>query len=268
MAELAEVVKGLVTAVDAALAEGEGGHGGQRKADGSVVTATDTAIQERVRAVLAEGWPEYDFLGEEMDAESQWRALSAADGLWCLDPLDGTSNYAAGVPYYAVSLALLVEGAAELGVVYDPVRRECFTARRGEGAWLNDRPLAGPARSVRLEGAVAMVDFKRLDRDMAMRLTAQPPYHSQRNFGAVALDWCWLAAGRGDLYLHGGQFLWDYAAAELVFREAGGAATTLQGEPVASGHLGRRSVVAALDPDLFEQWRTWLGVPDAEGGEA
>ena len=268
MAELAEVEKALVTAVDAALMEGEGGRGGERKSDGSVVTATDTAIQERVRAVLKDRWPQYDFLGEEMDAESQWRALSAAEGLWCLDPLDGTSNYAAGVPYYGVSLALLVDGAAELGIVYDPARGECFTARRGGGAWLNGAPLDGPTRSLRLDGAVAMVDFKRLDRDMAVRLAAQPPYHSQRNFGAVALDWCWLAAGRGDLYLHGGQFLWDYAAAELVFREAGGSAVTLQGAPVASGHLGRRSVVAALDPDLFEQWRTWLGVPRAEGGGA
>lgn len=265
MAELAEVEKALVAAVDAALAEGEGGRGGEQKSDGSVVTATDTAIQERLRAVLAERWPEYDFLGEEMDAESQWRALSAAEGLWCLDPLDGTSNYAAGIPYYAVSLALLVGGAAELGVVYDPARRECFTARRGQGAWLNGAPLTGPTRSVRLGQAVAMVDFKRLDRDMTARLAAQPPYHSQRNFGAVALDWCWLAAGRGDLYLHGGQFLWDYAAAELVFAEAGGRAVTLQGEAVASGHLGRRSVVAALDPGLFEQWRTWLAVPPAEG---
>ena len=266
MAELAEVAQALVAAVDAALADGGGGRGGERKADGSVVTATDTAIQERVGTLLAERWPQYGFLGEEMEAEAQWQALTAAEGLWCLDPLDGTSNYAAGVPYYAVSLALLVGGKAELGVVYDPTRGECFTARRGRGAWLNGRALSGPTRSVALERAVAMVDFKRLDRDLTLRLTTQPPYHSQRNFGAVALDWCWLAAGRGDLYLHGGQFLWDYAAAELVFAEAGGRARTLQGEPVASGGLGRRSVAAALDPALFDEWCDWLGVPREGAG--
>ena len=259
--ELQQVEQVLVAAADAALAERESGRGGREKADGSVVTATDLAVQDAVQTALAERWPEYAFLGEEMDTAARGEALARPGGTWCLDPLDGTSNYAAGLPFYCVSLALLVEGRAELGVVYDPIRRECFSARRGGGAWLNGTRLAGAQRETPLDRAVALVDFKRLDRALAARLVQAPPYHSQRNLGAVALDWCWLAGGRGDLYLHGGQQLWDYAAGHLIFREAGGAAVTLEGTPLEGDGPAKRSAVAALDPELLDGWAAWLGVP-------
>lgn len=112
------------------------------KTDGSLVTAADHAMQQHMQRALAARWPEYAFLGEEMTATEQERLVrAAANGLWCLDPLDGTSNFAAGIPFFAVSLALLVDGRPALGLVYDPVRDECFAARRGEGAWLNDAAL-------------------------------------------------------------------------------------------------------------------------------
>lgn len=260
--ELQQVERVLAAAADTALSEQASGRGGREKADGSVVTATDLAVQETVRTALAERWPGYAFLGEEMDAAGRSEALAHSAGTWCLDPLDGTSNYAAGLPFYCVSLALLIAGRAELGVVYDPVRRECFSARRGGGAWLNGNRLAGAQRETPLDRAVALVDFKRLDLALTTRLVQAPPYHSQRNLGAVALDWCWLAAGRGDCYLHGGQQLWDYAAGHLVFREAGGAAVTLEGAPLErGGEPGKRSAVAALDPRLLDAWAAWLGVP-------
>jgi myo-inositol-1(or 4)-monophosphatase len=87
------------------------------------------------------------------------------------------------------------------------------------------------------------------------------PYGSQRNFGSVALELCWLAAGRGQLYLHGGQKLWDHAAALLLLHEAGGQSITLDGERAPPLNLAPRSTVAALDPELFRQWCGWLGVP-------
>ncbi|UCE77444.1 MAG: inositol monophosphatase, partial [Gammaproteobacteria bacterium] len=79
-------------------------------------------------------------------------------------------------------------------------------------------------------------------------------------FGAVALDWCWLAAGRCHVYLHGQQKLWDYAAGCLILQEAGGQAVTLEGDPVFVPSLTPRSAAAALDPDIFRQWIDWLRI--------
>lgn len=230
------------------------------KTDGSIVTEADHAMQQRMQRELAARWPIYAFLGEEMTAPEQERLTrEAANGLWCLDPLDGTSNFAAGIPFFAVSLALLVNGRPALGLVYDPVRDECFTAQRGEGAWLNDALLSAPGlQPAELKRAIACVDFKRLERPLAGSLGAQPPYGSQRNFGSSSLEWCWLADGRFHLYLHGGQQLWDYAAGWLILSEVGGNSATLDGEEVFTFGLKPRSVVAARDSGLFSSWQAWL----------
>jgi myo-inositol-1(or 4)-monophosphatase len=231
------------------------------KHDGSIVTEADHAMQDRVQKELARHWPEYDFLGEETPRQEKHDTLAASrgNGLWILDPLDGTSNFAAGVPFFSVSLALLVDGRPEIGLVYDPIRDECFVARRGSGSWLNGLSM-GTQVPVHLPLArtIAVVDFKRLDRELAAKLGAEPPYGSQRNFGSSALDWCWLADGRFHVYLHGGQKLWDYAAGILILTEAGGQAVTLEGEEVFTGRLETRSVVATRDPELFQTWKAWV----------
>lgn len=230
------------------------------KADGSIVTEADLALQQALQAALGAQWPAIPLLGEEMAAEQQRQLLAQPDQpLWCLDPLDGTSNFAAGIPYFAVSLALLQQGEVRLGLVYDPVRDECFTAARGAGAWLNGQRLPPRRFGLPLQRCIALVDLKRLPSSLALRLAHEPPFASQRNFGASALDWCMVAAGRGHLYLHGRQNLWDYAAGSLVLAEAGGRAATLAGEPVVRVGLEPRSVVAALDQELFAQWNSWLG---------
>jgi myo-inositol-1(or 4)-monophosphatase len=201
-------------------------------------------------------------LGEEMDEPTQRRLLhSDAPGLWCVDPLDGTSNFAAGIPFFAVSVALLKNGQPVLGVVYDPLRRECFWAAQGRGAWCNDARLLARKTNVSLAQTVALIDFKRLDATLARRLAEQPPYSSQRSFGSVALDWCWIAAGRGHIYLHGKQRIWDYAAGSLILAEAGGYAVTLAGEAVYRADIAPRSAVAALDERLFQAWCAWLTIP-------
>lgn len=229
------------------------------KTDGSIVTEADLACQQAIAAALAARWPRIPLLGEEMEPAVQQALLNeSAEGLWCLDPLDGTSNFAAGIPYFAVALAYVRRGEVQLGLVYDPVRDECYTAARGQGAWLNDTPLCARATGLPLSRCVAMVDFKRLTPALATRLVCATPFASQRNFGSSALDWCMLAAGRGHLYLHGRQNLWDYAAGSLILSEAGGCAETLQGEPVLHVSLQPRSVVATLDPALFGPWRAWI----------
>jgi len=239
------------------------------KHDGSVVTEADVAMQHRLMSDLAQRWPEYDFLGEEMAGHEHERLTTTMNkGLWCVDPLDGTSNYSTGIPFFAVSVALLVDERPEIGVVYDPVRDECFMARRGQGARLNDIALGAhePPPPEVLRRCIAVVDFKRLQPALAARLGARPPYGSQRNFGASSLEWCWLADGRFHVYLHGGQKLWDYAGGHLILDEAGGRACTLEGEPVFSHGLTPRSVVAAVTPALHSSWKTWVQenwMPDA-----
>lgn len=229
------------------------------KGDGSIVTEADTAMQRRLSEALAKNWPQIPLLGEEMSSEEQQALLNTCEqGLWLLDPLDGTSNFAAGIPYFCISLALIRGGEVVLGIVYDPLREECFAAEKGRGATLNGQVLQVSEHCPPISRSMGLIDFKRLDGELAIRLATQPPYSSQRSFGSGALDWCMIATGRCHLYLHGGQKLWDYAAGQLILTESGGQSSTLQKEPVLSLHLRPRSVVAATNHDLFHTWREWL----------
>ena len=231
------------------------------KQDGSIVTEADTATQHFLHRALVEQFgEEIAFLGEEM-AVAEQEALLAHSGnsLWILDPLDGTSNFAAGIPYFSISLALFRHGEVVLGVIYDPLRDECFAAEKNKGATLNGEPLRMPMRLPPIGRSIGLVDFKRLDSELARRLATHPPYASQRSFGSGALDWCMIASGRCHLYLHGGQKLWDYAAGQLILNEAGGYSSTLDGENVLQPLLVPRSVVAAPSRELHEHWLHWLG---------
>ncbi|MCW8956870.1 MAG: inositol monophosphatase family protein [Gammaproteobacteria bacterium] len=227
------------------------------KADGSLVTEADTAMQAAVMAALNKHWPEYALLGEEMTEQEQQVLLDKDDsqGLWVLDPLDGTSNFASAIPIFSVSLALIQQGEVQLGLVYDPVRKECFSALKGQGAWLNGRDLKCQVDKQELGQCIAGIDFKRLPETMAIQLALEHPFSSQRNFGSGALDWCWLAAGRCQLYIHGGQKLWDYLAGQLILREAGGIAETFEGDEVFIKGLMKRSVVASVNRVLFDKWK-------------
>ncbi len=235
------------------------------KDDGSVITEADMAMQNALALGLQHDWPEFAILGEEMRDAEQQAILDGGQTYWCIDPLDGTNNYATGMPFFAVSIALIVEGRAQLGYIYDPLRDEAFAAVRGEGAMLNGKTLQHrpvPTEDCKL---IAEIDMKRLPDALAQRLVLEPPYGSQRNIGSSALDWCWLAAGRYNIYLHGGQKLWDYAAGHLICQEAGGVSCSLDGEPVFRNRLETRSVLASLDSELFQRWRQWIGIPLAVG---
>lgn len=230
------------------------------KADRSVVTEADLIMQRRVEGELQKIYPGTLLLGEEMTKAEQSSIIASGRPAWCLDPIDGTSNFAAGIPYFSVSLALVRDGRVEFGFVYDPMREECFSACLGQGAELNGDPLRPAGTVSHLGQAMGLIDFKRLPTDLAVRLVREAPYASQRSFGSVALDWCWLAAERVHVYLHGRQQIWDYAAGNLVLHEVGGFSTTLDGAPVFVHELCSRSAVAAPNKALFEEWTAWLGV--------
>ncbi|MCK5923303.1 MAG: inositol monophosphatase family protein, partial [Methylococcales bacterium] len=240
------------------------------KADGSFVTEIDQKLQTEIALALKAQWPQVRLLGEEMTREQQNALLepsingSSSDEplqqqIWVLDPLDGTTNFSTGLPLFGVSLALVVDGQSQLAVVYDPTRKESFTAQRGKGAHLNGQALQSSSID-NLADCVANVDYKRLTHELAQQLVSCPPYRSQRNLGTCVLEWCWLAADRLQLYLHGGQQLWDHAAGHLILEEAGGMARSLQGAKMNARSLCKQSTVAAASPHLFELWQDWISL--------
>ncbi len=229
------------------------------KADGSALTEADELTQH----ALAQNLPEVcnaPVLGEEMSPTQQrevWEAGSK--GLWVIDPVDGTTNFANGIPIFSLSVAYLVDGITQFGVVYNPIADESFYAARGAGAWLNGIRLPLRHCAARLSEAVAGADMKRLPAALAANLAVRPPCYSVRNFGSSALEWCYVAAGRLDVYLHGGQMLWDFAAGSLLIEEAGGLASTLAGAPLAADPLAKQAVAVAATPALHVEWLAWLG---------
>ncbi len=228
------------------------------KEDGSFYTEADLAAQTSLLERLYKICP-VAMIGEEMTAAQQrvqWE--TGQEGIWSIDPIDGTSNFMNGLPYFAVSVALMRGGRSVLGVIYNPATDELFYAEQGHGAFLNGRTLPFSRRKIPLSSAIANVDFKRLNRKLAAQIVATPPYASQRNYGTCTLEWCYTAAGYFDLYLHGGQKPWDYAAGCLILEEAGGHRCTLDTDDYWSGDPWRRSVIAALDEDLFVLWRNWI----------
>lgn len=232
----------------------------QHKADGSILTEADLATQNFISDQLQQYWPETVFLGEEMSTQQQSQLLKSKHPIWCLDPLDGTSNFATGIPYFCVSLALIQNGKTSIGIVYDPLRDECFVANNENGASLNGEPLSAVKSGLKLKQTTAIIDFKRLSPELATRIVSELPYASQRSFGSVALDWCWLAMGRGHVYLHGRSNIWDYSAGNFIFHRTGGYSCTLEGESIFIDELTPRSSVGAVDQPLFNEWTQWLGI--------
>ncbi|WP_407333090.1 inositol monophosphatase family protein [Enterovibrio sp. 27052020O] len=231
-----------------------------QKVDGSLVTLADKQMQQRLVETLETYWPNIPVLGEEQTALQHASVFSHLDNAaWVLDPIDGTGNFAAGIPYFCTSLALVFEGQVVMSLVHDPNRDESFFAFKGSGAHINGQSFVHSVKhSNTLKTATALIDFKRLPRHLASKLATDPPYRSQRSFGASALDWCWIAANRCQIYLHGSQMLWDYAAGELLLREAGGCSSSFDGHAVFESSLLPRSVIAASTTDGYQQWLEWL----------
>lgn len=230
----------------------------ERKADGSLLTEVDIAAQQW----LAESLPQLincPVLGEEMteaEQRSLWR--QGADGLWIIDPIDGTTNFANGIPFFGTSVAYYRNGRPQFACIFNPASDEAYCAELGQGAYLNGVALPLRQPHAALSDCVAGVDFKRVPKQLADRLAIHPPYYSQRNFGSSVIEWCFLAAARLDLSLHGGQMLWDYAAGRLILEEAGGFVCSPEHDDFDQADIWRRAVVGAMHPQAFRAWVDWL----------
>lgn len=201
-----------------------------------MVSAADRDAEALIRRGLREARPEDGLLGEEGS-----RRESDSGRRWIVDPLDGTTNFLYGIPQWAVSIAL--EG--ELGVIFDPVRDELFTAVHGSGALLNGTALRMPAPAPLSTALIATgfgYDAERRDKQGAVIARVLPRVRDIRRAGAAALDLSWLASGRLDGYYERGLHAWDWAAARIVVQEAGGAVADLEPDPHG---------LAAAHPDLL-----------------
>jgi myo-inositol-1(or 4)-monophosphatase len=195
-----------------------------------IVTATDVEAQGVVVRRLCRAFPDHGILAEEgLDtrAGAEWR--------WILDPLDGTKNFARGIPNFCVSIAAERRGRVELGVVYDPIHEELFVGVRRHGAWCNGKPIrvsgvkdlrsafvatGCPHRVGRYVQSVALTFGRFCARSIGVR-----------DRGAGALDLCYVACGRFDAYWEIDQSPWDIAAGGLIVEEAGGRMSDFRGGP-------------------------------------
>jgi fructose-1,6-bisphosphatase/inositol monophosphatase family enzyme len=201
------------------------------KGRGNIVTDTDLAVESHVARLLSQEFPDHALLSEESNAHN-----SAATGwLWVLDPLDGTRNYASGIPFFCTNLALCHDGEPVVGVTYDPLHEEIFAAVKGRGAWVNDEPIRA-SEEPSLEASVLGIDMGYDDvRGAYMLKLLQglwPGVQSVRIPGSAALGLAYAACGRYDLFVHNCLFPWDVAAGILLVREAGGAITDREGGAV------------------------------------
>jgi myo-inositol-1(or 4)-monophosphatase len=236
----------------------------RKKGPADLVTQADLASQEVVRKIVLAAFPDHCLLGEENEpicgadvspAQAAGTTAPQSDYRWIVDPLDGTTNYVHGVPHYCVSLALERRGHLLVGAVYNPVLDECFTAGDGRGARLNDKPLHASGVSA-LSEALAAVGFPpgvQPDApDLRMFLAMLPRCQAIRRTGSSALNLCYLAAGRFDLYWSYSTHIWDVAAGVLILREAGGCVTSPGGGAFS---LEEVDFLAAATPQLHARLR-------------
>ncbi len=206
-----------------------------------LVTEVDLECERMCREVIAERFPDHDVLAEELGAGQG--GAQASRYRWIFDPLDGTTNYAHGLPIYCSSLGLEIDGVVQVGAVFDPSRQELFTAERGEGAYLNGRALAVSTTPALVDSLLVTgfpYDMHQQSGDL-IELFAQFMGRARavRRLGSAALDLCYVAAGRFEAFWEQHLKPWDVAAGALIVEEAGGRITGMDGAPFdpAAGHL-------------------------------
>lgn len=216
-----------------------------------LVTEVDKGSERMIRNLIGTHFPDHDFLGEESvepgpDGYAEaMREAASTDYLWIVDPIDGTTNFVHGFPFYSVSIALAYRGQVIVGVVYDPSRNELFVAERGKGAYVRGVRLQAASETT-LGGSLVATGFPAdhlaaLPTNLHDIRAIAPKVRNLRIVGSAALHLAYVAAGRLSGFWERGLSAWDIAAGSLLVEEAGGRLSGLDGEPY---HLGVRDVVA------------------------
>jgi myo-inositol-1(or 4)-monophosphatase len=219
------------------------------KGDVDLVTVADRTSEALIRGRLSEAFPEHGIYGEEGTRERL-----EGEFRWYVDPLDGTTNFAHGIPHFCVSLGLEQrpaglkpdqDGTLVAGVIYDPMRDELFTAERGKGAWLNGKPMH-VSRTPELAESLVATGFPSRKRHLSPNIHFYQEFtlrsHGVRRAGSAALDLAYIACGRMDAFWEFILNPWDTAAGILLVEEAGGKVTDFSGGHC---HLDSREVLAS-----------------------
>lgn len=213
------------------------------------VTEVDRRSEDLIVAEIHNRFPSHQVIAEERGSLS-----GEAGHVWYIDPLDGTVNYAHGIPIFAVSIAYAEFGTMKFGVVYDPMRDECFSAERGKGSFLNGRPIQ-VSTTESLDRSLLVTGFpydirtnpqNNLNHYTRFALISQ----GVRRLGSAALDLCYIACSRFDGYWELRLHTWDVAAGGLIVEEAGGVATNIEG---GRDYLSAPQSVVTANPALHPQ---------------
>ena len=210
-------------------------------------TEVDIKAEQVIINAIHKAYPAHGIYAEESGSQE-----GDGESVWIIDPLDGTYNYLHGFPFFSVSIALKVKGRIEHGVVYDPLRHECFAASRGRGARVNDKRIR-VSKQTQLGAALLGTGFPMHDMDLAQRYL--PTFSALigkcagvRRTGSAALDLAYVASGRLDGFWEFGLRPWDIAAGSLLIREAGGLISDLHG----GDDFLRQGDVVAGTPKVFK----------------
>lgn len=253
-----EIAQLLQTACDTALAAGSlikqryaQPHQIRKKGAINLVTETDLAAEALIVERLRRQTPAIPIMAEESE---QSLALRGQPIYWVVDPLDGTTNFAHGIPHFAVSIALLADEHPKVAAIYHPMLDELFCASQGGGAWLNDRPVAVTTTDQLIDALVATgfpydIDTT-LSQVMAQLGRVLPAVRDIRRAGAAALDLAYVACGRLDGFYEINLQPWDTAAGWLLVTEAGGRLSDFRGAPYSPFVPQTLATNAAIHPGL------------------
>jgi myo-inositol-1(or 4)-monophosphatase len=226
--------------------------GVRAKAHLDVVTLADTNSERRIVSALKSAFPDDAIIGEEGT-----NTLPGVARRWYVDPLDGTFNFARTIPYWCVSIALVVEGRSRVGVVFDPLRNDMFSVESGGPVILNDQP-SEPSGVTNLIDALVQIniDFHRenIEKSLEDTFAVARQCMRVRNLGALALQLAYIACGRLDGLLQRRANAWDYAAGALLLEESGALISRVDGSQF---DLNTGDALAACTPELH---RSLLGL--------
>jgi myo-inositol-1(or 4)-monophosphatase len=216
-----------------------------------LVTDADLASQDAIRRIIIAEFPDHAFLAEEQEIATI--VPGTYQLTWVVDPLDGTTNYVHGYPNFAVSVAIVLGSEAQAGVIYDPLRNECFAAGLGMGAWCNGVKLRTSDVTAVAEALVAVslpAHVHRDSPDLLDFIEAVQVAQAVRRSGSAALNLAHVACGALDAFWATRIHAWDVAAGALLIREAGGIVTGRGGQPF---DLWNPHFLAAAGPQLHHE---------------
>ncbi|MDO4284754.1 MAG: inositol monophosphatase family protein [Eubacteriales bacterium] len=220
------------------------------------VTQIDVQVQSFVTRRLAERYPQVQLMGEEKDNSE----IDASGDFWILDPVDGTTNLIHDFQHSTLSLAYVEDGALTFGVVYHPNSGEVFTAVRGQGAFLNGRPIhvsgAGTLSESLISIGTSPYSHELADRNFAAFKRIFLACQDIRRLGSAAMDMAYVACGRDEAFFERSLKPWDFAAGRLLVEEAGGTVCDFEGKPVP---LTEKADVVATNGKITRELLALLG---------